>query len=96
MIDCAEVHFSGHALRRMFERALGRVAILEVIHQGEVIAEYPDDRPYPSWLVPGFSAGQPVHLVPARDPSTRHCYLVTAYRPEPATWSDDFKTRRDT
>jgi len=27
-MDCAEVIFSGHAIRRMFERALGQDAIL--------------------------------------------------------------------
>lgn len=47
-MDCAEVVFSGHAIRRMFERTLGRDAILDVVWGGEVIAEYPDDRPYPS------------------------------------------------
>lgn len=93
-MDCAEVVFSGHAIRRMFERALGRDAILDVVRGGEVIAEYPDDNPYPSWLVLGFVAGEPAHVVVARDPQTRTCFVVTAYRPDPAMWADDFKKRR--
>lgn len=70
-MDCAEVIFSGHAIRRMFERSLGRDAILEAVRGGEVIAEYPDDSPYPSCLVLGFVAGGPIHVVVARDPRTR-------------------------
>ena len=49
-MDCAKVVFTGHAIRRMFERGLGPDAILDVVRGGEVIAEYPDDSPYPSSL----------------------------------------------
>lgn len=93
-MDCAEVVFSGHAIRRMFERGLGRDAILDVVRGGEVIAEYPDDSPYPSSLVLGFVAGEPVHAVVARDPQTGACFVVTAYRPDPVKWSNDFRKRR--
>jgi hypothetical protein len=93
-MDCAEVVFSGHAIRRMFERALGRDAILDVVRGGEVIAEYPDDSPYPSSLVLGFVAGEPVHVVVARDPQTRTCFVLTAYSPDPVKWSNDFRKRR--
>lgn len=93
-MDCTEVVFSGHAIRRMFERALGRDAILEVVARGETLAEYLDDQPYPSYLVLGFIAGEPIHVVVARDPQTRGCFVVTAYSPDPVVWSDDFRKRR--
>lgn len=93
-MDCAEVIFSGHAIRRMFERSLGRDAILEAVRGGEVIAEYPDDSPYPSCLVLGFVAGGPIHVVVARDPQTRACFVVTTYEPNPGIWSKDFRKRR--
>ncbi|HYW76857.1 MAG TPA: DUF4258 domain-containing protein [Gammaproteobacteria bacterium] len=93
-MDCAEVVFSGHAIRRMFERALGRDAILETVHTGEVIAEYPDDTPYPSYLLLGFVSGEPVHVVAAREAATPRWFVVPAYRPDPAEWSDDFRSRR--
>lgn len=93
-MDCADVVFSGHAIRRMFERALDQGAILDVVRYGEVIAEYPDDSPYPSYLVLGFVAGDPMHVVVARDPQTRACFVVTAYVPDPKMWFNDFKRRR--
>jgi hypothetical protein len=93
-MDCSRVVFSGHALRRMFERGLGTNAILDTIKEGEVIADYPDDRPYPSFLLLGTAAEQPIHVVVAHDAESGSCFVVTAYHPEPGLWSDDFKTRR--
>lgn len=93
-MDCAGVSFSGHALRRMFERGLNGQAILDTIAGGEIIADYPDDQPYPSCLMLGFVAGRPVHVMVAREPENRHCFVVTAYRPDANIWSDDFRTRR--
>lgn len=93
-MECTEIVFSGHAIRRIFERALGRDAILEVMRTGEVIAEYLDDSPHPSYLLLGFVAGKPVHVVVAREAESRRCFVVTAYRPDPSLWSDDFRMRR--
>lgn len=91
---CGSVVFSGHAVRKMFERGLSRDTVLAAISSGETIAEYPDDRPYPSRLILGFMDGRPVHAVVARDPAGDPCTVVTAYRPDAALWQDDFKTRR--
>lgn len=93
-MDCDRVLFSGHALRRLFERGLGKGAILDVIEQGEVIGEYLDDRPYPSYLLLSRVDSQPIHVVLARDSDTGTCYVVTAYRPDPELWSADFSKRR--
>ena len=93
-MNCASVLFSGHAVRKMFERGLSKDLVKSAILCGEIIMEYPDDRPYPSVLVLGFASGFPVHAVVAKGPGNGHCAVVTAYRPDPALWSDDFKTRR--
>jgi hypothetical protein len=78
----------------MFERGLSMDVVKLAILCGETIVEYPDDRPYPSALVLGFANGMPVHAVVAKAPGSSQCTVVTAYRPDPALWSDDFKTRR--
>jgi len=93
-MECATLRFTGHALRRMFERELGRDEVVAVVRQGEVIIRYPDDRPFPSQLLLGFVDDCPVHLVVARDPDSGVCFVVTAYRPDPAVWMPDFRTRR--
>jgi hypothetical protein len=91
-----EIVFTGHAVQRMFERAMNQNAILEIIADGEVIAEYPDDRPYPSWLILGFAAGEAIHVVVGREQENHVCFVITTYHPDPNLWSGDFKTRRET
>jgi hypothetical protein len=67
----------------------------KVVRAGEHIAEYPDDRPYPSSLILGYVGSRPVHVVVARDLKDDACYVVTAYVPHKSLWSDDFRTRRE-
>jgi hypothetical protein len=53
-MDCESIFFSGHAIRRMFERSIGRREVIDIVRLGEIIAEYPDDEPFPSSLILGF------------------------------------------
>jgi hypothetical protein len=93
-MDCSEVRFSGHAVTRMFERGFSKDDVLTAIEQGEVIADYLDDRPYPSRLLLAYLGTRPLHVVVARDPASGVCFVVTAYPPDPAIWSADFTARR--
>jgi hypothetical protein len=78
----------------MFERAIGRQAVMEVIRFGEVIFGYPDDDPFPSCLMLGYFQGRPLHVVVAVEALSKTCYIVTAYDPDPSLWNEDFRTRR--
>ena len=91
---CGEIKFSGHALRRMFERAISVDDVLTVIASGEIITEYPEDTPLPSYLILGFVRSQPIHVVAGIDRMSEMCYIVTAYPPDLSQWNADFKTRR--
>jgi hypothetical protein len=93
-MKCERVVFSGHALRRMFERAIGRDAVLAVISTGEPISEYAGDLPYPSRLLLGFVGQRPIHVVVAFDHAAATCIVVTVYEPSPEQWGTDFKTRK--
>lgn len=77
----------------MFQRGISPEMISGLLQSGEVVASYPEDKPYPSVLLLGFAQQQPVHAVVARDPVSGACYLVTVYRPDPLLWGADFKTR---
>jgi len=44
-MDYKRIRFSGHAIRQMFNRGLKQEDVLDVIRQGEVILDYPDDTP---------------------------------------------------
>ena len=66
-----------------------------VLH-GEVLQDYPDDRPYPSCLIYGNTfSGEPVHSVWAYNPDNEWAVLITVYRPDPERWFD-WRTRRPT
>lgn len=93
-MDCQNVNFSRHAFERMFQRGIDPDAVAQLIADGEVIAEYPDDQPYPSVLLLGRSGGHPVHAVVAREIENGNCHLITVYWPDPAIWDEAFKRRR--
>jgi len=95
MKQCTSVKFSGHALRRMFERSLSTDEVIFTIQTGETITGYPDDKPYPSELRLSWVNGRPVHVVVAQNQENSECYVITAYVPSPEIWNDDFKTRRN-
>jgi hypothetical protein len=92
-VECSEILFSAHALRRMFERAVRLDDVVAVIRSGEVIEDYPDDFPFGSVLLLGYIDLRPLHAVVAQEPETRRCFAVTVYEPDPAKWSPDFKRR---
>ena len=93
-MDCKRVVFSGHAIQRMFERAISRDDVLAVIAQGETIAEYPDDKPYPSRLLLWPIGSRPLHVVLAFDEEAGLCIAVTVYEPDLEHWNGDFRTRK--
>ncbi len=52
-MQCSAGRFTRHAIERLFARAVHPDAVLRIIREGEVIASYPDDLPYPQRLDPG-------------------------------------------
>jgi hypothetical protein len=65
------------------------------VFHGEVIREYPEDKPYPSCLLYGDTfGGDPVHSVWAYNEKSGFAVIITVYRPDPALWELDWKTRR--
>lgn len=93
-MNCSSLKFSRHAMERMFHRQIPPEAVAQVVEVGEIIKDYSDDMPYPSVLVLGYWKHEPIHVVVAREESSRRCHIVTAYRPDSKTWDKDYKTRR--
>jgi hypothetical protein len=57
-----------------------------VLH-GEIIEDYPKDRPYPSCLIYGMTfSGDPVHSIWAYSENNQWAVLITVYRPDPNRW----------
>jgi hypothetical protein len=78
----------------MFGRGIAVADVSRVVAHGEIIAEYPEDTPYPSVLLLGFVERRPIHVVIARDAKTGQCIVVTAYEPKSDQWEPGFKVRR--
>ena len=77
-----------HADRLLFDE------IYLSVFRGEIIEDYPDDKPYASCLIYGNTfANDPVHSVWAYNQDTRWAVLITVYRPDPHRWIN-WRTRR--
>ncbi|OEU41860.1 hypothetical protein BGV40_12690 [Methanosarcina sp. Ant1] len=83
---------SNHARVRMFQRNISTENIKEVIFQGQIIEDYPEDDPCPSALFFGYSEGRPCHVVVAG--CEDHIRIITVYIPENNKWIDHV-LRRD-
>lgn len=86
--------FSGHVFRRMAERKISPEIIKQVIKDGVVIKEYPDDTPYPSRLILGFDNNRPIHVVTAYNKKDDVEVIITVYEPDEEKWTSGFTERK--
>lgn len=93
-MKCKELFFSDHAVSQMFQRNIRVDEVKKILIDGEIIREYFDDRPYPSFLVLGYSDSRPLHLVVARDEQTGRCIIITTYEPSVEIWKAGFKDKK--
>jgi len=77
----------------MFERRITTGDVAHVLEMGEVIEQYPDDRPYPSRLILSFVCGRPLHVVAAENAGTGETIIITVYEPDPTRWDASFRRR---
>lgn len=103
MIDIADlceyyeqdrILISLHAQERMRQRGIKQRDVRHCIVTGEVIEQYPDDFPYPSCLIFGYSENGNVLHVVASDEGTMG-RIITAYIPDTEKFEPDLKTRRE-
>ncbi|TYP95633.1 protein of unknown function (DUF4258) [Fodinibius salinus] len=86
--------FTGHATEQMFARKISIDDVKTVIQNGQRIASYPDDRPYPSYLMFSYINQRPIHVVVAVNSEADTCIVVTAYEPSLDIWKKDFRSRK--
>lgn len=86
--------FRVHALRQMFSRRISDSEVQEVIARGTIIEEYPDDKPYPSYLILGVVNSRPLHVVGAYNRDEGEIIIITAYEPDPDQWRENKMRRR--
>jgi len=90
----SRVVYRVHAIQRMFSRSISEAELVQALDRAEVVEDYPDDKPYPSALLLGFTdQGRPLHVACAVDEKGR-LIIITVYEPDTARWERDWKMRR--
>jgi hypothetical protein len=92
-MKCQVVTYRFHAVQQMFSRDISQIEVEEVLGDGEIIAYYPTDKPYPSVLLFKFVNDRPLHIVVSQD-SENACYVITAYEPDSSVWESGYRTKR--
>lgn len=89
------VFITAHAAERFRLRNIKAKDIRTAVATGEIIEQYPCDYPYPSCLILGVTKDNRyiIHVVMSDEGSASR--IITAYFPDPAKWSNDYKTRKE-
>lgn len=85
--------YSLHAVDQSILRHITRTEIHEVIANGEIIEDYPDDKYGPSCLICGYTKENRCLHVQCSYPSRYKVKIITVYEPDPNYWID-YKIRR--
>ena len=78
----------------MYERGITTIDVKEVVRSGNIVEEYPDDKPFPSYLLLGYINNNPLHVVVAIDNNSKKAIIITVYKPDVLLWKDEFKKRK--
>ena len=94
-IKINRIRITDHADEEAQADNLSFEEIFTSVLRGEIIEQYPDDKPYPSCLILGKNfKNEPIHSVWAYNAEANASVSITAYRPDPKKWMEDWKTRR--
>lgn len=96
LIGTGNVEVSRHGLLELDADAIMLDDVVGDVAKAIVVEDYPSAQRGPSVLVLQFDRNdRPVHVVWGIPKAAPHrAVLITAYRPDPARWSDDFKRRK--
>ena len=90
-----KILFLPHAVRQMsrLDRMISPSDIHDVLENGEMIENYPEDRRGHSCLILGFDRNnRAIHVVCS--PKEEYLAVITAYLPVTRLWSQNFKERK--
>jgi hypothetical protein len=96
LVRQGKILISKHGLARLAKRGILARVVAAGVDAGEAIEDYPNFHKGPSVLVlQSDGAGGHLHaLWGIGKGTTEPAVLITAYRPNPAEWSSDYRTRK--
>jgi hypothetical protein len=86
--------FRQHAFDQMIARFITEVEVRQVLEVGTMVEEYPNDLPYPSYLILGYVDGRPLHIVASDNEFDKVTIVRTMYEPDAARWDSTFTKRK--
>ena len=93
-IKTKRIRITEHADEEAQNDELSFEEVFTSVLEGEIIEQYPDEKPYPSCLIYGKNLkNEPIHSVWAYNTETKASVLITVYRPDPSRWKN-WKIRR--
>ena len=96
LVQGGEVHISSHGYDEMAEDGILAGEVIDGVAAAVVVEDYPEYSKGPGTLVlQRDRSGGPIHVVwGIPRAQTSPAVPVTAYRPDPARWTDDLLRRR--
>ena len=84
-MQAGRIRITDHADEEAAAEGISIEQVLKTVSAGEIIEQYPDDKPYPSGLIYSDSKG-PLPSVWAYNETNSWAVLITVYRPDPQRW----------
>jgi hypothetical protein len=95
LVLASDVRVSDHGFEELRKDAILIEDVVSNIMTAVLVEDYPDRFRGPSVLTLHHDAdGRPIHVVWAIPQERRPAVLVTAYRPDPILWDNEFRRRK--
>ncbi len=92
-IKNGSLFWKDHFLQRMFQRKITMKNVFDVLKSFEIVEEYTEDSPFPSYLIMGFSQKEPFHIVLSLNEEDLELHMITVYRPAKDMWDEKYRRR---
>lgn len=89
-----KVFMTQHSSERCRMRGIKKKELFHAVISGEIIEQYPEDYPFPSCLIFGYTEdNRIIHVVMSDEGNSSR--IITVYYPSDSKWESDYKTRKE-